>query len=269
MSESNLHPQIEAAKAYEALFVPALFGQWATMVADAAQIQTGQQVLDIACGTGVLAREIAHRVGKGGYVAGLDPNPGMLSVAKVSTPEVDWRLGVAEEIPFPDQSFDAVISQFGLMFFQNRQKSIQEMLRTVKPTGCVVVAVWDAIEAIAGYAAEMALIERLAGKAAADAVRAPFVLGDQNELHKLFTAAGASSVEVKTYEGLARFPNIRTMVEAELRGWLPVIGVHLQDEVIDQILHEAETELAEFTTDAGTVVFGVTAHFITAVKDPD
>lgn len=72
---------IDAANAYEALFVPALFRQWAPVVADAAKIGSGDRVLDIACGTGVLAREAATRTGQSGRVAALDPNAGMLTVA--------------------------------------------------------------------------------------------------------------------------------------------------------------------------------------------
>lgn len=267
MSDSNLHPQIEAAKAYEALFVPALFGQWAPLLADESQVQLDQRILDVACGTGVLAREFVQRVGKNGYVAGLDPNAGMLSVASEIAPEVDWREGTAEAIPFPEDAFDIVSSQFGLMFFQDRPKAIQEMLRTVKPSGRVMVAVWDSIENIPGYAVEMSLIKRLAGKAGAEAVRAPFVLGNQHELHGLFESAGAGSVMIDTHSGKAHFPNIRTMVEAELRGWLPVMGVYLEDELIEQILQEAERELSEFTNSAGNVVFDVTAHLVSAKKE--
>ena len=121
MSEPTLQAQIDAANAYEALFVPALFGQWAPKVADAAQIKSGQRALDIACGTGILARELISRIGSGGRVAGIDQNPGMVAVAKDLAPAVEWREGVAESLPFPDQSFDAVVSQFGLMFFTDRR----------------------------------------------------------------------------------------------------------------------------------------------------
>ena len=114
MDEIELQTQIEAAKAYEALFVPALFGQWATTVLDAAQIQTGQRVLDVACGTGVVARAAIARVGAAGHVAGIDPNPGMVALANQLESRVDWRTGVAETLPFPNNSFDAVVSQFGL-----------------------------------------------------------------------------------------------------------------------------------------------------------
>jgi len=66
MSDTALQAQVDAAKAYEALFVPALFGQWVSRVADAAQVQPGQRVLDVACGTGVLARAIVSRAGPSG-----------------------------------------------------------------------------------------------------------------------------------------------------------------------------------------------------------
>lgn len=89
MTASVSQAQIEAATAYEALFVPALFRPWAPIVADLAQIKTGDRVLDIACGTGVLAREAAARTGQKGHVAGLDPHAGMLAVARELSPAID------------------------------------------------------------------------------------------------------------------------------------------------------------------------------------
>lgn len=89
MSQSTAQAQIEAAHAYEALFVPALFGQWAPKITDAAQIKPGQRVLDVACGTGILAREVASRVGSTGHVVGIDPSPGMASVARQLAPSIE------------------------------------------------------------------------------------------------------------------------------------------------------------------------------------
>lgn len=74
MSNPSFEAEIAAARAYEALFVPALFGQWASRVVDAANLVAGQRVPDVACGTGVLAREACLRTGPTGYVAGLDPS---------------------------------------------------------------------------------------------------------------------------------------------------------------------------------------------------
>jgi SAM-dependent methyltransferase len=266
MSDAVLQAQIEAANAYEALFVPALFGGWAPRVAQAAQIKPGQRVLDVACGTGVLAREAVSRVGPTGYVAGVDPDAGMLAVARALAPSVDWREGTAESLPFPDRSFDAVVSQFGLMFFADRHRAIREMLRVLSPGGRLAVAVWDSLENTPAYAAEVALLERVAGERAADALRAPFVLGDQCRLARWFEDAGAGPVDIQTHQGTGQFPSIRVMVEADLRGWLPVMGVSLSEEMIARVLEEAESALSAYLNAEGQVRFASPAHIVTARK---
>ena len=90
MSDPTLQAQIVAANTYESLFVSALFGQWASKVADAAHLRPGERVLDVACGTGILAREIASRIGPVGRVAGVDPNPGMIAMAQRLAPAIVW-----------------------------------------------------------------------------------------------------------------------------------------------------------------------------------
>src|SRR5262245_47569693 len=115
MIASGSEAQIAAATAYRAQFAPALFRPWAPIVANLARITSGDRVLDIACGTGVLAREAAARVGQESLVVGLDPHAGMLAVARDLSPAIDWREGTAEELPFPDRSFGGVGNQFGLM----------------------------------------------------------------------------------------------------------------------------------------------------------
>jgi len=258
--------EILAAKAYEDLHVPALFQQFSPLVATAAEIKPEQRVLDVACGTGVLTREAVSRVGDGGFVAGIDANPGMLAVAQQLTQSIDWQQGTAESLPYEDNSFDAVVSQFGLMFFQDRPAAISEMLRVLVPGGRLAIAVWELLENSEAYPDEIALIERLAGQAAADALRAPFVLGNQEELSRLFLDNGAPSVEITTHHGTARFPSIRTMVEADLRGWLPVMGVNLTEEQIESTLNEAEQLLSRYVTANGTVEFDAPAHIVTAYK---
>ncbi len=246
--------------------VPALFAVWASKVADAAKIRPGGRVLDVACGTGVLGREVASRTGPTGVVVGLDPSPGMLEVAKRLAPGLEWRQGVAESLPFPDRSFDAVVSQFGLMFFTDRRQALGEMLRVLGSGGRLAIAVWDSLDSIPAYAAEVALLDRMAGRRAGDVLRAPFVLGARHDLDALFGDAGIESVEVTTHHGTARFPNVRIMVEADLRGWLPMMGVVLPEEQITQILDQAEHDLRPYVAADGTAAFGVSAHIIAGKK---
>lgn len=262
---TTLESQIEAARAYESLFVPALFGTYAPIVADAAALQPGWRVLDIACGTGVLAREAAARVGTRGVVVGVDPAEGMLAVARELAPALEWRAGRAEALELPSASFDAVVSQFGLMFFTDRARALHELLRVAKPGAPLALAVWDAIEHNAVYAAEAALFERLAGAPAAEAVRAPFVLGDADSLAALVRDTGAVDVEVDTHRCVARFPSVRVLVEADLRGWLPVMGVALDEATITRVIAAADAALAPaLTVDDAGVTFETSAHVLRA-----
>lgn len=263
MSDPVSAAQVAAASAYEEFFVPALFQEWAPRVIAAAGIQPGHRVLDVACGTGVLAREAVSRTGPTGSVAGLDPNPGMLAVAARLAPGIEWRQGTAESLPYADRSFDAVVSQFGLMFFTDRRQALGEMLRVSAPRGHLAVAVWDSLDHMPAYAALVALLQRVAGRQAADALRAPFVLGERNELTGLFAAAGVASVAVATHRGRARFPGVRAMVEADLRGWLPVMGVVLTEDRIGRILEEADDVLGPYVTSEGAVTFESSAHIVT------
>ncbi|MCG6871858.1 MAG: methyltransferase domain-containing protein [Gammaproteobacteria bacterium] len=265
MQDANLEEQIAGARAYENLHVPALFQQWCPWVLDAAGVGVGDRVLDVACGTGALAREAATRVGGGGFVAGVDPGRGMLAVAKELAPAIEWKEAAAESLPFPDRSFDSVCCQFGLMFFTDRSQALREMIRVLKPGGKLAVAVWDSLENSDAYPIEVELLQRLAGEAAANALRAPFVLGDKGALTALFEDSGVESVGVTTRNGTGRFPSIRTMVEADLRGWLPVMGVFLNEEQIEGILEEAERSLADYRTEEGRVVFNASAHIVTGL----
>jgi SAM-dependent methyltransferase len=254
----------EAADVYEEFFLPALFEQWAPRVADAAQVRAGQRVLDVACGTGVLAREVANLVGPTGAVVGLDVNDGMLAVARRKAPAVEWQLGRAEALPYENSSFDAVVSQFGLMFFEDRPAALREMLRVLRPGGGLAVAVWASLDQSPGYASLVDLSRRLFGEEVASALRAPFSLGDTRDLRALFAEAGVPSARIMTLTGTARFPSVESWIYTDVRGW--TLADVLDDAQFDRLLGEAKVELGSFVTTDGTVVFDAPAHVATVTK---
>ena len=170
------------AEVYDRQFVPALFQYWTGIMTDNADIKPGQKVLDVACGTGVLACAAARQAGPDGQVVGLDPNPEMLSVARAKDNRIEWREGQAESLPFAEASFDHVVSQFGFMFFEDQKAALLEMMRVLRPGGRLTVAVCDAIDHSPGYAVLAELLHRLFGADVAQAFRAPFSSGERQQL---------------------------------------------------------------------------------------
>ena len=116
---------IEAAELYESAFVPASSPSGRRSSASAAGVSPGQSVLDVACGTGIVARTAADLVGADGSVVGVDLNEAMLTVARRVRPDIDWRQGDAAALPFADGSFDVVLCQMALMFFADRHRALQ------------------------------------------------------------------------------------------------------------------------------------------------
>jgi SAM-dependent methyltransferase len=249
-----------AADVYEEFFVPALFREPAQYVVRAAGVGRGQSVLDVACGTGVLAREAARLVRDAGSVTGLDRNDGMLAVARRLAPDIAWRHGVAERLPFADGSFDRVLRQFGLMFFDDRGAALREMQRVMKPARRLLVMVWDSLDHSPGYAAMVKLLQRLFGPPAADAMRAPFVLGEPDVLRETFASAGLDIAELKTLDVMAQFPSLEAWLHTDVRGW--TLADMIDDDGYEALLDAARQELSAFERSDGSVAFNSPAHLV-------
>jgi ubiquinone/menaquinone biosynthesis C-methylase UbiE len=204
------------AESYENYMVPALFAPWSTYLIQRANPQPGEHVLDVACGTGIVTRNVAPRVGSQGMVIGIDLNPNMLSMARVAAERegltIEWRLSPAEKLPFPDGNFDLILCQFGLMFFSDRHASLTEMHRVLRPGGHVVLSVWQGLERHPFYQTLHNVSSRLLGKSAVQTV---FSLGDSDELRKLLADAGFQQIEIEPLSIIARFPNAKEFLAWE------------------------------------------------------
>jgi len=253
------------AEVYDEQFVPALFAPWGPVVCDAAAILPGQRVLDVACGTGVLSLAAQERVGAAGAVAGLDVNAQMLTVARHKRSDIEWHEGRAEALPFADQAFDRVVSQFGMMFFDDAAGALREMWRVLRRGGRIAVAVCDALERSPGYASFAALLERLFGAAVAEAFRAPFALGDANRLLDLCDAAGIAGAQVSRHSRDVRFGSIDALVGAE-HACVWTLGGVLDDAQFERLRREARTALCEHVDAGGATRFDMPALIIGAAK---
>lgn len=251
-----------AAEAYESKFVPALFAEWAPRVLDAAGIMAGQRVLDVACGTGIVARTAVDRVGPEGHVAGVDVNDAMLTVARRVGPGIDYRQGDAASLPFPDGSFDAVVCQMALMFFPDRVRAMTEMRRVARPGGIVAVAVPASLPSQPAYDPFVRMVARHAGPAAMSILSAYWICGDLNELAALVQSAGLRVETTRTVTGTARFASVDDFVSTEISS--TPLGERLTEETYACIRDDARDVLRGFERTAGLEV-PLVGHIVSAL----
>ena len=111
-------------------------------LADVAGVDAGQRVIDVGCGPGALTAELVARVGAGS-VAAIDPSEPFVEAARARNPGADVRLGSAEQLPFPDDTFAAALAQLVVQFMSDPAKGVGEMARVTRPGGAVVACTWD------------------------------------------------------------------------------------------------------------------------------
>lgn len=192
---------------YERFFVPAIALPVANTLLRAAALRPGERVLDVGCGTGLVARLAAEQVRPGGAVTGLDPNPGMLAVARSVTPPelgIEWHQASAESMPLPDDAFDVVLCQMSLQFMGDRRQALREMRRVAAGGGRIALNV-------PGPAGPLFVIltdamARHLGDQAAGFVRTVFSLHDGAELEALLDDAGFHDANTTAETAELRLP---------------------------------------------------------------
>ena len=196
------------AETYERYMVPVLFAPSAERLLAVARPRAGERVLDVGCGTGIVARHAAPLVDPGGSTVGLDPSADMLTVARQAAARaglsVDWRQGRAEALPFPTGHFDLVLCQYALMFFADQGAALTEIRRVLPAAGRAVLSVWQGLDRHPFYQVLDRAIERQLGTSG---VRDIFALRDAAELRERVAKAGFAHVEVEPFSLVARFPD--------------------------------------------------------------
>jgi SAM-dependent methyltransferase len=253
---------LETARAYEAAFVPSLFAHLARHLVDVAEVTAGDHVLDVACGTGVVARTAAERTGPAGRVVGLDLNEAMLTVAREVRPDLEWRQGDAARLPFPDGSFDVALCQSGLMFVPDPAAAVAELARVVRPGGRVAVQVWSSLDRQDAFRPLPDAVARHAGRDAVDLISTYFRLGDRDLLTGHVTRAGLRVTDVHSWPATVHAPSVDDYVTTEVES--TPLRARISDDVYRRIREEARTGLARWSDENGALALPLEAYVVVA-----
>jgi ubiquinone/menaquinone biosynthesis C-methylase UbiE len=222
-----------APELYERYLVPAITAIWAADLTDRAAPRPGERVLDVACGTGVVARLAAERVGSTGRVVALDVNAAMLAVARslpaTAGASIAWHEGSVLALPFPDAAFDVVLCQLGLQFFPNRPTALREMRRVLAPAGRLALNVFGPIERNPATHALANALDRHVRPGASAAKRTEHALADSEEVRALVAGAGFRDVVTRTTTKMVRFPSPAEYVRIQLAA-TPLAGLIAEED---------------------------------------
>jgi ubiquinone/menaquinone biosynthesis C-methylase UbiE len=196
-------PWTRRAEGYERAIVASILEPWSKELLRHVPPRPGERVLDVACGTGVVARAVAPLVGQAGHVTGLDlsePFVAWAATVPVEGATIEWIAGDAQALPFDDGQFDLVYCQQGLQFMPDRQRAVAEMRRVLRPDGRVGIAAFGALERHPVHATFAAVLGRWVGAQSQAEFESIFALSDRRELERLLVTASFRDVTVTEVE---------------------------------------------------------------------
>jgi ubiquinone/menaquinone biosynthesis C-methylase UbiE len=248
---------------YERQLVGPLFRPWAEMIVEEVKLSPGERVLDIACGTGIVARLANDRLAR---VVGVDLSPDMLEVARGLAPAIDWRVGAAAALPLRDgERFDVVVCQQGLQFFPDKSAAAAEMRRALGTGGRLAIAIWRSDEEIPFFLALRRVAERHLGTIADQR----YGFGDGASLEALLHDAGFLEVHRRIVSRAIRFTDGASFVRMNSMAFVGMSanGKAMTDQerkqVVDAIVSDSAPVLEQYT-DASGLAFNLSTNLATA-----
>ena len=240
---------------YEACWVRAQMGRCADELVAAADVTSGDLVLDVACGTGVVARKAASRSGAATNVTGTDVNPRMLEAAarfaaEAGLSEIAWLECDAATMPLPGDTFDVVLCQQGLQFMPDKPAAMAEMARVLKPGGLLALSVWKTRAPIGEAFATV--LDREFGAGTTAPWEMIYSLGDRGRLHELAEGARLRDSHVTLDVKFARHPNSEAFITGAIAG-SPIAETmaELAKAEHARLVKEIVAELADYHDDDG------------------
>jgi ubiquinone/menaquinone biosynthesis C-methylase UbiE len=251
---------------YERWLVGPLFRPWAEATLDEVRLSQGDRVLDVACGTGIVARVAKERLGDSGYIAGVDVSSDMLAVARNVAPGIDWREGNANSLPLNEgEKFDVVVCQQGLQFFPDKAGAVTEMRRALSPRGRLAIATWRSDDEIPFFRELRTVAERHLGPI----VDQRYGFGDAALLERLLREAGFEDVQVKSISRTIRFDDGEPFIRLNTMAFvgMSATGKTMSDDdrkrVMEDIVRESAPVLQQYS-DGPELAFELRTNLATA-----
>jgi ubiquinone/menaquinone biosynthesis C-methylase UbiE len=266
------HWQMDAStpELYERYLVPAITSVWANDLLDRVEPRRGESVLDVACGTGVVAR-LAERRGHAGRLVGIDLNTAMLAVARAKSATVEWVEGSALNLPFDANSFDVVLCQLGLQFFPDRPLALKEMVRVLKSGGRAGLSVYSAIERTPSAHAFVQALDKHLGEGSSRTKRSEHLSCDAQQVGTWAKQAGFDVVDVATVAKQITFPSMLDYVRFQLTatpmaGLLKENNAAERERLIESIAADAASRLDASMLASGKLTFPQESLVVTASR---
>jgi ubiquinone/menaquinone biosynthesis C-methylase UbiE len=261
-----------SSEAYERYIVPAWMGEWAQLLVDSAGVDSGNKVLDVACGTGVAARKAARLIGADGKVAGLDADKAMLSAAKRFAASedihlIEWYHSDVISMPFRKNEYDVVLCQQGLQFFPDRLAALQEMFRVMVPNGRIAISVWRSLERCPFLAVLADAIGKYLGANLMTAFYASCSLFDREEIRDNLSSTGFHDISIRLESRVARYPSLEEFLPGYLSVFPFIVAkiVEMADEERVKMFSEINRSLQVYVDDYGLAA-PMESFIITASK---
>jgi ubiquinone/menaquinone biosynthesis C-methylase UbiE len=241
---------------YERYFVPAIGAPLAVDLVRAAGLRPGQRVLDVACGTGIVARLASQQTDATGTIAGLDVNPGMVAVARSATPSdmpIEWYEASADAMPFPDESFDVILCQMGLQFMPDKHAALNEIRRVLAPGGRLILNVPGPTPRLLAIMEEA--FKSHIGAEAAGFVNQVFSLNDTKEIQNLMSGAGFHDISVRSEMKSLQLPVPEEFLWQYVNS-TPLAGAvaNVDNEQCESLERDFAAKAREFVKDNATII---------------
>jgi ubiquinone/menaquinone biosynthesis C-methylase UbiE len=249
---------------YEHHLVGPLFRPWAEVLLGEVALQPGERVLDVACGTGIVARLARERTGAGTKVLGVDSAAPMIAVARSVEPDIDWRVGDAAALPLePGEQFDVVLCQQGMQFFPDRAGAAREMRRALTPGGRLAVSTWQPDEAFP----VLRELRRIAERHLGPITDRRHGYGEPAPLERLLRDTGFRDVRSKAASRAIRFADGALFVRLNALALLGMTNAPASEEARERLLEAIgrdSAELVRANTDANGFAYEIGATIVTA-----